>query len=327
MSRAQSPVPAAQRQPAGGSVAGEAPSRPMASPETSGGPRFDQLVFAGGGTRCFWQGGFLEVLRPSLAAEPLRVCGVSGGALAAASYVARRGEVLLRTMCGAFAEEEHNATWHDLVQGKGLSPHQRVYREVVAAVLDAEAAERIAEGPSLQILIAFPVFRGSSWAAGLLPVLLYELELHLCSRPHLRWPRAAGLETRLVDARQAAREGRLVDLVCAAAAVPPFFEDARWDGRRVVDAGMADQAPVPEPDEGRTLILLTRRYRNLPREKGRTYVWPSRETPADKLDFTDPRKLRRTWELGEADGRRVLEDWRRMKGDAAPRDPVRGGSP
>ena len=30
---------------------------------------------------------------------------------------------------------------------------------------------------------------------------------------------------------------------------------------------------------------------------------PSDETPADKIDFTDPGKLRRTWEQGTRDAR------------------------
>lgn len=286
-------------------------------PATRGPEGFDQIVFAGGGTRCFWQGGFLDVVRPQLPSEPQRDCGVSGGALAAASYLAHRGHRLLQTMCDAFSGQERNVTWRALRRGKGLTPHRRIYRDVVAEVLDAEAAGRIAEGPSFQVLIASPVLGGNSRAAGLLPVLLYELELHLRSRPHLRWARAAGLEARLVDGRRAARERRLVDLVCAAAAVPPLFGDVCWEGRRVIDAGMADQAPMPDPDRGRTLILLTRGYRNLPKDAGRVYVSPGRETPADKLDFTDPGKLRRTWDLGEADGRNALETWKQAQSGAS----------
>lgn len=273
---------------------------------------FDQLVFAGGGTRCFWQGGFMEVVRPRLPSEPVRVCGVSGGALAAASYLAQCGRKLLQTMCEAFVDQDHNVTWRDLVSGKGITPHQRIYREVVAQVLDTDATARIAEGPSFQVLLAHPEFGGGSRLASLVPALLYELDLHIRSTPDLRWAQAAGLERRLVDVRQAARDGRLVDLVCAAAAVPPFFDNARWDGQRVIDAGMASQAPMPDPDKGRTLILLTRTYRNVPNLPDRLYIWPGRETPADKLDFTNPKKLTKTWKLGEADGRRFLT----VQGDA-----------
>ncbi|WP_261331736.1 hypothetical protein [Maritalea mobilis] len=39
--------------------------------------------------------------------------------------------------------------------------------------------------------------------------------------------------------------------------------------------------------------------------ENRFYIWPSNETPADKIDFTDPRKLRDTWDLGVSDA----ENW------------------
>ena len=45
----------------------------------------------------------------------------------------------------------------------------------------------------------------------------------------------------------------------------------------------------------------------MPSVEGRTYIEPSREVPADKIDFTDPAKIRRTWELGEADAHAFLD--------------------
>ena len=270
--------------------------------------QFEQMVFGGGGTRCFWQGGFLNVVRDRLRSEPLRVCGVSGGALAAAAYISRRGHQLLESMCEAFAAEDHNVTWHDLVDDSGITPHQRVFRAMVTDVIGAHAMAAVADGPAFQVLLAVPRW-GSSRAATLLPTMLYELDLHLRSTPHLRWAEACGLKSVLVDAREVARQGRLADLICAAAAVPPFFDPPRWDGNPVVDAGMIDQAPSPCPDQGTTLILLTRRYRRVPNSPDRIYVRPSRETPADKLDFTDPLKLRRTWQLGESDGEKMLKQW------------------
>ncbi|KIQ70307.1 hypothetical protein [Wenxinia marina] len=71
---------------------------------------------------------------------------------------------------------------------------------------------------------------------------------------------------------------------------------------------MIDQAPMPDPDEGRTLILLTRHYNGLEEKPGRLYLEPREETPADKIDFTDPRKIRATWEAGEEDGRQFLRE-------------------
>ena len=264
-----------------------------------------QLVFSGGGLRCFWQGGFMETLGRHAAIAPERVAGVSGGALSAATHVAGRERKLLDAMCDAFEAQDSNL--FDREKG-GISPHQRIYCEVVSRVLDEEAARLVAEGPQTQILIAHPPASGLPKLSGVAATVAYEAELHLVNSPHFSWAARLGLDCSLVDARAAAREGRLVDLVCAAAVIPPVFEPPDWDGRPVVDGGMADQAPMPEPDEGETLVLLTRRYRKLPQVPGRRYVMPSDETPADKIDFTDPDKLRRTWDQGTRDAKAFCQE-------------------
>ncbi len=277
--------------------------------ETSA-PPHPQLVFSGGGTRCFWHGGFMEVARERLAPSPERIACVSGGVLSAASFVARRGRRLLDVMAEAFEAQDSNVAWHDLVEGTGLTPHQSLYRDIVDEVLgDAEARDAVAGGPSLEVVLAHPP-GGPSGAArltGALATIAYEAELHILSRPDVEWAEAAGLETSRVDARRAAREGQLVDLVCAAAVIPPIFDPVTWDGRPVVDAGMAGHVPHPEPDRGATLVLATRAYRNWP-DDGRTYVGPSEAVPADKIDFTDPGKIRRTWDAGEEVARRFLAE-------------------
>ena len=44
---------------------------------------FDSVAFAGGGNRCYWQGGFWEAASPLLGLKPHRVVGVSAGAWSA----------------------------------------------------------------------------------------------------------------------------------------------------------------------------------------------------------------------------------------------------
>ncbi|KUF10502.1 patatin-like phospholipase family protein [Pseudoponticoccus marisrubri] len=266
----------------------------------------DQLVFSGGGLRCFWQGGFLTGLGKRYSFAPKRVTGVSGGALAGAAWLSGTEHRLLEEMCAAFEQRDHNL---DLFAADedGITPHQRLYCDVVARVLDDAACRKVADGPQFQIQIAHPPGTGHPTLTGTALAAAYEAELHLVGSPHFNWAEKMGLTAQLVDANQAARDGRLVDLVNAAAVIPPVFEPPLWDGRRVVDGGMADQAPMPDPDRGETLILLTRDYKRLPRIPGRSYICPGEETPADKIDFTDPQKLRDTWALGEEDAQRYLE--------------------
>ncbi|EKE44121.1 Patatin-like phospholipase family protein [Oceaniovalibus guishaninsula JLT2003] len=272
-------------------------------------PPYDQLVFSGGGTRCFWQGGLLHVLRDAIGLDPARIAGVSGGALSACGFISRRGTVVRETMIEAFKDQDRNLPLHEPFDGEpGNSPHQQIYRKVVETVLDADAQRRIANGPAFEIVIARPP--DSNWAklSATAVMAAYEADLAVRSTPHLSWAEKAGLTPERVDARAAAAEGRLIDLVCAAATIPPAFDPPLWDGKPAIDAGMTDQAPVPQPDEGTTLILLTRRFRNIPDIPGRTYLQPQDEVPADKIDFTDPDKLRRTWAMGEDAARALLAD-------------------
>ncbi|ETX14009.1 phospholipase [Roseivivax halodurans JCM 10272] len=269
----------------------------------------DQLVFSGGGLRCFWQGGFLEVVCKEHRIEPKRITGVSGGALSATGFLSGREHALYEEMCAAFREQHVNHNAHSLFDEKdgGLTPHQEIYCEVVAKVIDREAEMRIADGPQFQILIAHPPVSKLPATTGTAMALAYQSELYIKSSPHFGWAEKMGLTSTLVDANQAARDGKLVDLVCSAATIPPVFKPPNWDGKPVIDGGMADQAPFPEPDDGETMILLTRRYRNLRQDDRLTYIAPSEETPVDKIDFTDPEKLGLTWQQGEADARLWLD--------------------
>ncbi|MDU8946053.1 patatin-like phospholipase family protein [Ovoidimarina sediminis] len=270
-------------------------------------PEFSQIVFSGGGTRCFWQGGFLDVVRDPLALDPVRVSSVSGGVLSAVGFISHSGERIRDIMMRHFAEQDTNVTWHDAVTDDGVSPHQRVYRSVVDEALSAEVVAAVRDGPEFHALLAHPPRDSDHPLVASLMALAYEAELHLVNAPHFDWAEALGLGARLVDARGAARAGRLNELVCAAAVIPPVFEIAEWDGRPVIDGGMADQAPLPPGDEGPTLVVLTRDYERVPDHPDRLYVAPSRETPADKIDFTDPEKVAATWECGARDGRKFLE--------------------
>lgn len=264
---------------------------------------FNQIVFSGGGIRCFWHGGFLAVAGDKLGLEVERVSTVSGGALSASAWIGKRETDLLELMHEAFTINDGN-----IDTGKSnLTPHQEIYRAVVETTLDREAIERIAHGPEYQVILAVPPKHVSAQASAFLFGVLYKLDQAVRSTPHLRWPTQSGLGRMRVDARTAAREGQLVDLICAAATIPPVFDVPTWAGRRVLDGGMTDKAPLPEPDEGRTLILLSSRYSNLPDDPRRTYVQPSEEVAADKIDFAHAERVKKTWGQGERDARSWLE--------------------
>lgn len=264
---------------------------------------FEQLVFGGGGIRCFWHGGFCEVVEERYALKPERIACVSGGALSAACWIGGREDKLRRVMGEAFDECDSNVD----VDSNNRTPHEEMYRRVVERTLDEEALNSIREGPQFEVVLACAADPVPTMLHGFFGMIAYQLDEHIRSNPHMKWPKAIGLTPKRCDARRAAREGKLIDLICAAATIPPVFDIPNWDRTQVLDGGMMDKAPMPEPDEGDTLILLTRRYRNPPRIPGRSYRMPSKEVAADKIDFTDRTKIDRTWEQGRKDAKTWLE--------------------
>ena len=275
-------------------------------------PDFANLAFAGGGIRCFWQGGFLDVVAPTIELEPDTITAVSGGALSACAFVAGAADRLRETFREVMGRRESNVSSWDEVGENGLTPHQEMYREVVERVLGGDAVGAIAEGPALHVQLARPP---SAWLPALTtaPVLTaYKLDMLVRSTPVLIGPRLMGARALHVDARQAAREGKLTDLVCSAAVIPPVFNVRRWDGGYVMDGGMIGNVmPPPKSDrDGATLAVLTRRFRAMPGEGTvwESTVWaePSRDVPADRIDFTDPGKIDAAWALGRRDGEAFL---------------------
>ncbi|NDW03856.1 patatin-like phospholipase family protein [Jiella pacifica] len=268
---------------------------------------FEQLVFSGGGTRCFWHGGFLDTVRRPLDLKPERIAGVSGGALAAACFIGGRDEKLLEVMGTAFDRRDCNVSidW-DEFEENGLTPHQQMYREVVRETLDDEAVARIADGPCFEVLLAHPPHSGFPKLTTFPMMVAYLADLAIRSTPHVIFPEKLGAHQQLVDARQAARDGLIVDLICNAAVIPPVFNLQGWNGRKVIDGGMTSKAPMPSGNRGRTLVLLTRKFRNLPDHPDRVYVEPSQAVPADKIDFTDRGKIVATWNAGVEDGKAFL---------------------
>ncbi|SFI99839.1 patatin-like phospholipase family protein [Jannaschia pohangensis] len=268
---------------------------------------YRQLVFSGGGLRCFWHGGFLEAFTETRALRPDRITGSSGGALSAAAWVLGAERRLRDMFADAMAGLDSNVTLDDLGSDDGRSVHQRTYDAILDKLLDASALARIAEGPAFQINVATPGTSRAPTARALLGGTIYQAEQLLSPTPRPRLSTLAGMEQRLIDARQAAQNGTLADLIRMAATVPPAFRPDDWNGETIFDGGMVDKAPMPDPDDGPTLVLLTKRFHALPDdENGRiTFVEPGEDIlPGRKLDFTDPGLLVEAWDQGRDDGRR-----------------------
>jgi predicted acylesterase/phospholipase RssA len=237
---------------------------------------YAQIVFSGGGLRCFWHGGWMEAVERAASFAPERVTGVSGGALSASAWLADREEFLFERFSRAVRNTDWNVSLSDLDDEDGRSPHQRVYEAIVEDVIDAAAQARIAEGPGFQINVSTTGEGAGATLRALAAGTIYQIEQIVAPTPRPRLSATAGVEQRLIDARRAARDGVLPDLIRMAATVPPAFRPDHWDGEPIYDGGMVDKAPLPAPDRGRTLVLLTKRFKTLPNDQDHVdYVMPS----------------------------------------------------
>ena len=285
---------------------------------------YAQLVFSGGGLRCFWHGGWIEAVQDGLTFAPERVTGSSGGALSAAAWIAGREHFLADRFMEAVRRCNANFTVEDLKAEDGRSAHQRVYDAVVEDVIDGNAVDTIANGPVFQISVSTTgEEEAGATATALLGGAIYQVEQMVAPTPKPRLASIAGIEQRLLDARHAARHGLLPDLIRMAATVPPAFRAEQWDGEWIYDGGMVNKAPMPEPDEGRTLVLLTKRFRALPDDAGARvhYVEPAEPVlDGSRLDFTDEGLLHQAWDQGIEDGKRFLADYAEDNGNKKEED-------
>jgi hypothetical protein len=146
-----------------------------------------------------------------------------------------------------------------------------------------------------------------------LGILAYQLEKKLHGPVHPRGGRVLGFQPHVVRVQDMAGPAELVDALMASASVPPFMPVGQVGGLAALDGGLVDNVPVEplrdvEAAGGRTLVLLTRRYRAVPLVPHRTYVQPSRSIPVGQFDVTNPDGIRAAYRLGLEDGAAFVAD-------------------
>lgn len=268
---------------------------------------FDAMVFAGGGNRCYWQGGFYEALAQRISLSPGLVVGASAGAFAATYSLLGLGPEVRRGVieaCGPHLRNFDLAAWR---RGERLCPVGGMYEELLAQVIDEGALARLNALTDLQIAITRLPQMLSPTAGALIGIAAYQLEKKLLHPVHPRFGRALGFRPEFVSARALATPGLLRSALIASGGVPPFMPVTQVGNGPAFDGGLVDNVPVAplapiETAGGRSLVLLTRRYRDLPVVGGRTYVQPSSPVTVKQFDITDPDGIRRAYQQGLADG-------------------------
>ena len=277
---------------------------------------FRNAIFAGGGSRCLWQVGFWDGANRAglkLADTVDYAASTSAGCAMALAVMLGRGPEALALFKELTAANPSNIHWRNLKPGSGkpLLPHIEMYRQALEMFLQADDLERLG-GKQLEFLMArFPRYLPSSLGA-MLAFSVYGLEKHLTGVLHPSWTRRLGFSQVVANSRDAVDVSDLVESILASSCVPPVLPGKGYRGQRVLDGGIIDNVPAHLADgrEGRTLVLLSKRYRSPPPEPTqRVYVQPSEQITIDKFDYANPVGLQQTYDLGLRDGADFAKSW------------------
>ena len=275
---------------------------------------FDQVVFAGGGNRCWWQAGFWNVVQPEIGLAPRVIAGISAGAATACMLYTRDAEWVMRYYATALKHNTKNAYWGNLWRrGATVFPHYKIYRQALLDIY-GDRFDALKQAPEIRVGVSHvPRWLGArtSVAAGL---IAYNIEKHVRKTLHPTLGQAIGFRPEFVRVQDCDTVEALADLILQSSCTPPFTPVLRRGGRPVLDGGMVDNVPVGALDAspGRVLVMVTRRY---PRpqmfalangNQQRLYVQPSSKVPISSWDYTQPALMRPAYDLGRADGEAFL---------------------
>jgi predicted acylesterase/phospholipase RssA len=274
--------------------------------------KFRNAIFAGGGSRCFWQLGFWEGAKASgldLQGSVKFVGSTSAGCAMASAAILDRSHDALTIFKNLTDKNPKNIHWKNLnpLTKGALLPHARMYREALREFIGHDDFETIKSTSVHFLMSAYPKWLGGVLGAAA-ALSIYGAEKAIRKDPiHPKWPVMAGfrpLVGRAVDCRSAQD---FIDMVLAASCVPPVLPEGRFGDRKVLDGGLIENIPVRLADKepGETLVLLSRKYeRALPAGDRVTWVQPSKPIRIDKFDYANPDGLQETFELGLTDGQR-----------------------
>ncbi|SEL94563.1 Patatin-like phospholipase [Bosea lupini] len=279
---------------------------------------FAGLAYAGGGNRCYWQGGFYETVAPEIGLKPRRIVGASAGAGAMLYNALGLGptvRAMLREACSGRTSE---IDWAAFRRGGRLFPVAEMYRGMLASLFTPQRLAALKAQADFLIAISRPP---RFWP---LPVITtigigaYQLEKRFRRPVHPTVGRKLGFRPDLIRIADCADPEQLVEALMASAAVPPFMPAGNIGARAALDGGLVDSAPAwalaeMEAAGEQTLVLLTRPFAEVPQVQNRTYVRPSQVIPVSQFTIRNWEGIRFAYELGVKDGEAFLRAMERRK--------------
>ncbi|SFC02538.1 Patatin-like phospholipase [Bosea sp. CRIB-10] len=279
---------------------------------------FAGLAYAGGGNRCYWQGGFYETVAPEIGLKPRRIVGASAGAGAMLYNALGLGPAVREMLREACTGRTSEVDWAAFRRGGRLFPVAEMYRGMLATLFTPERLAALKAQADFLIAISRPP---RFWP---LPVITtigigaYQLEKRFRRPVHPTVGRKLGFRPDLIRIADCADPEQLVDALMASAAVPPFMPAGNIGARAALDGGLVDSAPAwalaeMEAAGEQTLVLLTRPFAEVPQVQNRTYVRPSQVIPVSQFTIRNWEGIRFAYELGVKDGEAFLRTVERRK--------------
>lgn len=265
---------------------------------------FENIVFAGGGNRCFWQAGFWSIAASACDLKPARVFSVSAGSAIACALFAGTFAQGFAGFKRAIAGNDRNLYPFNFLSKRPVFPHGRLYRDAILGSIDGPALTRLHHGPEIFILISYPPLWASERMALLLGMMAVGLDAFHHDAVHPSMGRWLGFTPLYLSVRDCATPDELADLIIASSCVPPLTPQARRNGIAIFDGGLVSNVPTDgvAQENDRTLVLLTRQFARLPSIAGHIYVQPSQPIPVRVWDYTNDNALQATFDLGRRDG-------------------------
>lgn len=270
--------------------------------------RVDTITLAGGGNRCWWQAGFLEVIAQ---ADLLRARSFSGTSAGAAMAMALLGGTLSDSIAGCQQGFGANRSIFGKRRGAWFA-QEEIYPAWLRTFVSAQSLATIKQsGIEIYVGVARLPRAMPSWLSTSLGVIAYIAERNQSAQLPQRWAHRIGLSIQLHPLHAISNIDEAIHLLTCAAAAPPFIRSRILNGEAAVDGGFANSAPrLPITDQARNhLVLLTRFDARHPvcfEFEGRTYIQPSKAVPVSTWDCTYRTDITAAIDLGRRDAKALI---------------------
>lgn len=272
------------------------------------------LAIAGGGCKAFFALGVAESFRRE-GFHFSAVSATSAGTAMGIAVINQKADEAVDYFCELTARNPSNFNLKRLLSGENPFPHEQMYRETIAKIIDIKTFKKNKVSLAFNAL-SMPYYDSieeKKWRRKLF------FQLFAAYRKEIREANGGRFYPYMYDvARNFALKEvifteddffdarKIEDIVLATSSAPPVVMTQRRDEVLYLDGGIIDNLPVRLlPDVDLTIAIYyqpsTRRileYHN--RQQGRNILWihPDGKLPVTVWDYTNPDGVRKAYELG-----------------------------